>query len=77
MKIEFKKSDTQSSLDLVYINEVLAGEFISDLAGETYLFKPAKGDRIFLSRVAYDEACKLLTDELAQLYPYFSAKAAA
>ena len=76
MKIQFKKSDTQSSLDLVYINDVLAGEFISDLADETYLFKPSKGDRILLSRVAYDEACKLLTDELAQLYPYFCAKAA-
>lgn len=76
MKIQFKKSDTQPGLDLVYINEVLAGEFISDLVNKTYLFKPAKGDRILLSRVAYDEACQLLTDELAQLYPYFCAKAA-
>ena len=76
MKIKFKKSETQSSLDFVYINNVLAGEFISDEANESFLFVPAEGDRILLSRIAYDEACKLLTGELSQMYLYRDAKAA-
>jgi hypothetical protein len=76
MKIEFKKSEMQSSLDFVYINGVLAGEFISDVEKESYLFVPDEGDRILLTRVAYDEACKLLTGELTQLFIYRGAKAA-
>lgn len=76
MKIEFKKSEMQSGLDFVYINGVLAGQFVSDVANDSYLFTPDEGDRILLSRVAYDEACKLLTAELTQLYIYRGAKAA-
>ena len=76
MKIEFKKSEMQSSLDFVYINGVLASEFVSDVENESYLFVPDEGDRILLSRVAYDEACKLLTAELTQFYLYSGAKAA-
>ncbi|HSI28622.1 MAG TPA: hypothetical protein VK953_05050 [Methylophilus sp.] len=76
MKIEFKKSETQSSLDFVYINDVFSGEFISDEINESFLFVPAEGDRILLSRISYDEACKLLTGELSQMYMYRDAKAA-
>ncbi|HSH86971.1 MAG TPA: hypothetical protein VK958_06935 [Methylophilus sp.] len=76
MKIEFKKSDTQSSLDYVYINGVLAGELISDMVNKSYLFVPDEGDRILLSRVDYDEACKLLSSELTPFYSYRGAKAA-
>lgn len=76
MKIEFKKSEAQSSLDLVYINNVYAGEFISDENNASFLFVPAEGDRILLSRIAYDEACKLLRGELSQMYKYRGALAA-
>ncbi len=76
MKIEFKKLEMQSNMDFVYINGVLAGEFVSDIENESYLFVPEDGDRILLSRVAYEEACKLLTGELTQLYLYSGAKAA-
>ncbi len=76
MKIEFKKSESQSSLDLVYINDFLVGEFISDEVNASFLFVPASGDRILLSRIAYDEACRLLSAELSQLYAYRCAKAA-
>lgn len=76
MKIEFKPSETKSHLDFVYINEVYAGEFISDVVNESFLFVPAEGDRILLSRIAYEEACKILSGELSQMYMYRSAKAA-
>ena len=76
MKIEFKKSETQSGLDFVHINEIFVGEFISDMVNESFLFVPAEGDRILLSRIPYAEACKLLSGELSQLYLYRSAKAA-
>jgi hypothetical protein len=76
MKIEFKKSESQSSLDLVYINDFLVGEFISDVENASFLFVPSSGDRILLSRIAYDEACRLLSAELSQLYAYRCAKAA-
>jgi hypothetical protein len=76
MKIEFKKSAAQPSLDFVYINNVFAGEFISDEDNASFLFVPAKGDRILLSRIAYEQACKLLTGELSQMYQYRGALAA-
>jgi hypothetical protein len=76
MKIEFKKSEAQPSLDFVYINNVFAGEFISDEDNASFLFVPAKGDRILLSRITYEQACKLLTGELSQMYQYRGALAA-
>ncbi|MGQ2965185.1 hypothetical protein [Methylophilus sp.] len=76
MKIEFKRSEAQSSLDFVYINNVFAGEFISDEVNASFLFVPAEGDRILLSRIAYDQACKLLSSELSQMYKYRGALAA-
>jgi hypothetical protein len=76
MKIEFKKSEAQPSLDLVYINNVFAGEFISDEVDASFLFVPDQGDRILLSRITYDQACKLLRGELSQMYKYKGALAA-
>jgi hypothetical protein len=76
MKIEFKKSAAQPSLDFVYINNVFAGEFISDEDNASFLFVPARGDRILLSRITYEQACKLLTGELSQMYQYRGALAA-
>lgn len=76
MKIEFKKSEPHSNLDVVTINEAIVGEFIADAATQSFLFVPAKGDRILLSRITYDEACRLLRDELTQLYAHCCAMAA-
>lgn len=76
MKIEFKKSEMQSDLDLVFINERLQGEFYVDIEKQSFLFVPTCGDRILLSKVNYDEACKLLSGELSQLYPLLNSKAA-
>jgi hypothetical protein len=76
MKIEFKKSEPQANLDVVTINEVIIGEFFADVINQSFLFVPVKGDRILLSRITYDEACKLLRDELSQLYAHRCAMAA-
>lgn len=76
MKIEFKKSEPHSHLDVVTINDAIVGEFIADVHNQSFLFVPAKGDRILLSRVTYDEACKLLGEELSQLYAHRCAMAA-
>jgi hypothetical protein len=76
MKIEFKKSELQANLDVVTINDAIVGEFITDVSNQSFLFVPAKGDRILLSRVTYEEACKLLGEELTQLYAHRCAMAA-
>lgn len=76
MKIEFKKSEPHAKLDVVTINETVVGEFIADENNQSFLFVPVKGDRILLSRISYDEACKLLRDELSQLYAHRCAMAA-
>lgn len=76
MKIEFKKSEPHSNLDVVTINEVTIGELLTDVINQSFLFVPAKGDRILLSRITYEEACKLLSDELSQLYAHRCAMAA-
>lgn len=76
MKIEFKKSEPQANLDVVSINDAIVGEFITDESNQSFLFVPVKGDRILLSRISYDEACKLLREELSQLYAHRCAMAA-
>lgn len=65
MKIEFRKSEHHSNLDLVFINEVFNGEFHADVAKASFLYVPVRGDRILLSRVPYEEARQLLQGELA------------
>ena len=76
MKIEFKKSEPHANLDVVTINDAIVGEFFTDVSNQSFLFVPAKGDRILLSRVTYEEACKLLCEELSQLYAHRCAMAA-
>jgi hypothetical protein len=65
MKIEFKKSDTSKNLELVFINEIFEGEFHTDLAEKSFMYVPAVGDRILLSKVDHEEARKLLKGELS------------
>lgn len=76
MKIEFKKSEPDANLDVVTINDAIIGELITDVSNQSFLFVPAKGDRILLSRISYNEACKLLREELSQLYAHRCAMAA-
>lgn len=70
MIIEFKKIEPHVNRDVVSINEAIIGELITDLGNQSFLFIPNKGDRILLSKITYDEACKLLRKELLHLYAH-------
>lgn len=76
MNIEFKKTEPDVNRDVISINEAIIGELITDLGNQTFLFIPTKGDRILLSKITYDEACKLLRKELSQLYAHRCAMVA-
>lgn len=68
MKIDFKPSAPDASCELVFVNDILEGEFYFDVAREAYLFVPAMGDHLLLPRVNDQEARQLLINKLSRRY---------
>jgi hypothetical protein len=68
MEIEFKTSRTRANLELVFINEIFEGEFHLDKKQKSFLYVPARGDRILLSQVTPAKARSLLKGELSRVY---------
>lgn len=68
MKIEFKQSAPDTRCELVFVNDILEGEFYFDVSREAYLFVPAMGDHLLLPRVNDQEARQLLINKLSRRY---------